>query len=197
MVNFYPGVGDYFSGVVCRGIFIPITAQLAVRPPNKLIYFYRLLYIVECFCNFSAIGNGCNNEPVTKQVQLDETYQPPARGVSDRSSCCPIRVSSRNNNTNVDNKTEVKVETARKDSASTGRHSSSRRQSRSSRSSTPRNNASVMSPDSAEQQISNQDTLRPRGCPCPRVVDLISSDSLATAVGGNQNYNNRGSNETQ
>ncbi|XP_015364625.1 PREDICTED: uncharacterized protein LOC107162304 [Diuraphis noxia] len=154
----------------------------------------RGTFVVECFCNFSATDNGCNNEPVTKQVQLDETYRPSARGFSDRKSGCPNRVSSRHNNINADNKTEVKVETARKDAASTGCHS------RSGRCSTPRNNAcSVTLPDSTEQRLSNQGTSRKRGCPCPRVEDLMSStdDSPATAVDGNQKLNNRGWNETQ
>jgi len=84
------------------------------------------------------------------------------------------------------------METERKDAATTGSHS---------RCSTQRNNASViMLPDAAEQHLSKQDTFRPRGCPCPKEVDLISStnnSSTTVMIGGNQKHNNRGWNETQ
>lgn len=145
-------------------------------------------FVVECFCNFIGSDNSCNIEPATKQAQRDESYQPSARGVSNGSSCCPIQVSSRHNNNNADNTTEVKVETARKDATSTGRHCGSGRRS------TPRNDATVTSPDSAEQHRSRQDTFQPRGCSSLRVVDLISStnNSSVTTVSSTQKNNNRG-----
>ncbi|XP_022179633.1 micronuclear linker histone polyprotein-like [Myzus persicae] len=58
-------------------------------------------FVVECFCNFSAVDNSCNNEPATKQM------------------------SSQHNNTYDDDTTDV-----RKGAASTGRHSRSGRRSR-------------------------------------------------------------------
>jgi len=142
-------------------------------------------FVVECFCNFIGSDNSCNIEPATKQVQRDESYQPSARGVSNGRSCFPIQVSSRHNNNNADNTTKVKVETARKDAASTGRHCGSSRRS------TPRNDATATSPDSAEQHSSRQDTFQPRGCSNLRVVDLISSTNNSS-VSSTQKHNNQG-----
>lgn len=109
-------------------------------------------FVVECFCNFIGSDSSCNIESATKQAQRDESYQSSARGVSNGSSCCPIQVSSRHNN-NADNTTEVKVETARNHAASTGRHCGSGCRS------TPRNDATATSPDSAEQHRNRQDTF--------------------------------------
>ncbi|XP_060867422.1 dentin matrix acidic phosphoprotein 1-like [Metopolophium dirhodum] len=127
-------------------------------------------FVFECFCNFIGKDNSFNNKPATKQV------------------------SSRHSNNNAYNTT--KVEVARKDAASTGRHGGSGRRS------TPRNDATATSPDSAEQNRSRQDTFQPRGCPRLRVVDLISftNNSSVTTIGGTQKHNNRanrGWNETQ
>jgi len=148
-------------------------------------------FVFECFCNFIEKDNSFNIKPATKQVQRNESYQPPARGVSDGNSFGPIQVSSRHNNNNAYNNTGMEV--GRKDATSTGRHNGSGRRS------TPWNDATGTSSDFAEQNRSCQDSFQPRGCPRIRVVDLISfiNNSSVTSIGGTQKQYNRGWNETQ